>query len=114
MVVAKQANWWNPIKALQRVPSEEKREWIREAQLEKLEQDHKQKDLTDHQLAEFRGKMKHYWRDLKKLEKMHKDVSHDEFLNNLDRIEKSIRNLPRNVRQTFIFDDDPSYFFTIK
>jgi RND superfamily putative drug exporter len=104
MVVAKRANWWNPIKRLQRVPSEEKREWIREAQLEKLSQDHKQKDLTDSQLAEFSEKMKHYSKDLKKLEKMRKKVSHDEFLNNLDRIEKSIRNLPRNVRETFILD----------
>jgi uncharacterized membrane protein YdfJ with MMPL/SSD domain len=104
MVVAKKANWWNPIKSLQRVPSEEKREWIREAQLEKLEQDHKQKDLTDNQLKEYRGKMKHYWRDLRDLEKMRKDLSHDEFLNNLTRLEKSIRNLPRNVRHTFIFD----------
>jgi RND superfamily putative drug exporter len=104
MVVAKRANWWNPIKSLQRVPSEEKREWIREAQIERLEQDHKQKDITDNQLGEYRGKMKHYWRDLKKLEKMSKDLSDDEFLNNLTRIEKSIRNLPRNVRQTFIFD----------
>ncbi len=104
MVVAKRANWWNPIKALQRVPSEEKREWIREAQLEKLEQEHKQKDLTDNQLKEFRGKMKKYWKEVSKLEKMRKEMSDDEYLNNLSRVEKSIRNLPRNVRQTFILD----------
>ncbi|PWI47166.1 hypothetical protein CEE45_13195 [Candidatus Heimdallarchaeota archaeon B3_Heim] len=104
MVVAKQANWWNPIKSLQRVPSEEERKKIREAQLVRLEQDHLEKDLTDNQLTEFRVKMKRFWKDLTKMEKMRKDLSHDEYLNNLDRIEKSIRNLPCNVRKTFIFD----------
>ncbi|OLS20904.1 MAG: putative membrane protein YdgH [Candidatus Heimdallarchaeota archaeon LC_3] len=59
MVLAKRANWWNPIKSLQRVPNDSERARLRQIHAERVESDLVFNDLDDDEL-------KYYEKDFKK------------------------------------------------
>jgi hypothetical protein len=59
MVLAKRANWWNPIKAFQRVPDDNERARLRQLYSERIETDLVFNDLDDDEL-------KYYEKDFKK------------------------------------------------
>ncbi|MHA2054179.1 MAG: MMPL family transporter, partial [Candidatus Hodarchaeales archaeon] len=83
MVVAKKANWWNPIKALQRVPSDEERKTIRDEHLKKIEAEYLEKDLTDSELKKYRKKLTETYGDLKTLQQSLGKVSKEDVFTNL-------------------------------
>ncbi|MFW9993870.1 MAG: MMPL family transporter [Candidatus Odinarchaeota archaeon] len=104
MVVAKQANWWNPIKSLQRVPSEEERKKMREKQLDKLEKEHLQIDLTDPELKLYENTIRLSLKELKDLKKSRDTISKEELINRLNKIDEYYSNLPENVEETFSYE----------
>ncbi|MFW9996599.1 MAG: MMPL family transporter [Candidatus Odinarchaeota archaeon] len=104
MVVAKQANWWNPIKSLQRVPSEEERKQIRAKQLEKLEQEHLYDDLSDDELELYERTIRETLTYLKKLQRSKKIISQEELNNRLTGVEEYCSKLPENVEETFYYE----------
>ncbi|MHA2275196.1 MAG: MMPL family transporter, partial [Candidatus Kariarchaeaceae archaeon] len=59
MVLAKRANWWNPIKSLQRVPDDNERARLRQIHRDRIESDLVFNDLDDDEL-------KYYEKDFKK------------------------------------------------
>ncbi|MFW9928992.1 MAG: MMPL family transporter [Candidatus Thorarchaeota archaeon] len=63
MVLAKKANWWNPIKRFQRVPSDEERARLRQIHNHRFEYDLIFNDLTDDEL-------RYYEKDFKKDKKV--------------------------------------------
>ncbi|MHA1942632.1 MAG: hypothetical protein ACW97P_13090, partial [Candidatus Hodarchaeales archaeon] len=104
MVVAKKANWWNPIKALQRVPSDEERKTIRDEHLKKIEAEYLEKDLTDSELKKYRKKLTETYGDLKTLQQSLGKVSKEDVFTNLSKTESFYSNLPPNVQDTFTYE----------
>lgn len=98
MVVAQRANWWNPIKSLQRVPSEEERIKIREQQLQSLEEEHLYDDMDDTELRSLEKELKGFIKELKNLDKEGKtDLTQERPAQILQRIGE----LTPNAKRTF-------------
>ncbi|MHA2246198.1 MAG: MMPL family transporter [Candidatus Hodarchaeales archaeon] len=104
MVVARKANWWNPIKALQRVPSDEERKVIRDKQLKKQEEMYLEKDLTDAELKEYQKKLNKSYKELKILQKSAKEDAIKEISTSLSKTETFCSSLPPNVQETFTYE----------
>jgi RND superfamily putative drug exporter len=103
MVVAKRANWWNPIKSLSRVPSDEERKKIREETLDSQEKEVTYDDLSYAKLREFEQKFNDTNDSLKKLASEEVDLSSSESQAKIQKIKDFVNNLPGTAPETFDF-----------
>ena len=71
MVVAKDINWWNPIKQLQRVPPKEERARLRALHSERIESDLILNDLSDEEVHSYQKLFK---TDAKHIEELRRDT----------------------------------------
>jgi RND superfamily putative drug exporter len=104
MVVAKKANWWNPIKSFQRVPNDEERKVIREKKLEELEVEFSERYLSEAELKEYRHQINQSYKALKVLQKSLQKVSKDVASVSLNKAEMFHSSLPLNVQDTFTYE----------
>ncbi|GAG67049.1 unnamed protein product, partial [marine sediment metagenome] len=103
MVVAKRANWWNPIKSLSRVPSDEERKKIREEMRDSQEKEVTYDDLSYAKLREFEQKFDNTNDSLKKLASEEVDLSSPESQAKIQKIKDFVNNLPGTAPETFDF-----------
>lgn len=104
MVIAQRANWWNPIKALQRVPSKEEREKIRMKQLEILEKEHFFDDLSDEELKKYEKEIKSVLKNLKSLNKEKETMETQKLQEKIGTIKSTFEKFPENVQKTFEYE----------
>ena len=104
MVIAKKANWWNPIKSFQRVPSDEERKLIREKSLKELEEEYSVEDLSEKELKEYRHQINQSYKALKTLQKSLPKISKEIASTNLNKAEIFYSSLPQNVQDTFTYE----------
>jgi RND superfamily putative drug exporter len=104
MVVAKKANWWNPIKSFQRVPNDEERKVIKEKKLEELEVEFSERYLSEAELKEYRHQINQSYKALKVLQKSLQKVSKDVASVSLNKAEMFHSSLPPDVQDTFTYE----------